>query len=232
MRMEISSDLPISSNSSRFRFHFHRQWEALFFLAVEIFLGLQVLFLHSDLPVNNNSHHLLRVYINFTSLMLNIGGYFVFPLVVLVFLSLAKRIPLAAARKIGDFLGGYYALRMITLLLGLNILVFDVQSSRFLLITQLLFFLPYSLLVWGWVYWRLDGISRARGKPLFKLDHDPVRPAVIDYFVASFSTVFSASISVVKGTSPGSRILILLHGFMIYDIMVLILSRAVAMIQR
>jgi hypothetical protein len=58
-----------------------------------------------------------------------------------------------------------------------------------------------------------------------------VLPAVIDYFVASFSTVFSASICVIKGTSPRSRIL-LLHGFIIYDIMVLILSRAVAIVQK
>ena len=64
------------------------------------------------------------------------------------------------------------------------------------------------------------------------MDHDPVLPAVIDYFVASFSTVFSASICVIKGTSPRSRILVLLHAFIIYDIMVLILSRAVAMVQK
>ena len=57
-------------------------------------------------------------------------------------------------------------------------------------------------------------------------------PAVIDYFVASFSTVFSASICVIKGTSPRSRFLVLLHAFIIYDIMVLILSRAVAMVQK
>ena len=145
MKTDISSNLATSSSSSRFRFH--RQWEELFFLAVEVFLGLQVLFLHSDLPTNDDSHHLLRAYINFTSLMLKIGGYLICPLLVLIVLSMAKMIPPATGRRIGDFLGGYYVLRMITLLLGLNILVFDVQSSRFLLITQLLFFLPYSLLI-------------------------------------------------------------------------------------
>ena len=73
------------------------------------------------------------------------------PLLLLIVLSIAKRIPPSAGRRIGDFLGSYYVLRMITLLFGLDILVFDVQSSRFLLITQLLFSLPYSLLIWGWV---------------------------------------------------------------------------------
>jgi hypothetical protein len=83
--------------------------------------------------------------------MLKIGGYLILPLLLLIVLSIAKRIPPSTGRRIGDFLGSYYVLRMITLLFGLNILVFDVQSSRFLLITQLLFSLPYSLLIWGWV---------------------------------------------------------------------------------
>ena len=151
MKAEISSNLSTSNCSRRFQLHFHRQWEALFFLAVDVFLGLQVLFLHSDLPTNDDSHHLLKTYINLTSLMLKIGGYLILPLLLLIVLSIAKRIPPSTDRRIGDFLGSYYVLRMITLLFGLNILVFDVQSSRFLLITQLLFSLPYSLLIWGWV---------------------------------------------------------------------------------
>ena len=151
MKAEISSNLSTSNSSRRFQLHFHRQWEALFFLAVDVFLGLQVLFLHSDLPTNDDSHHLLKTYINLTSLMLKIGGYLILPLLLLIVLSIAKRIPPSTDRRIGDFLGSYYVLRMITLLFGLNILVFDVQRSRFFLITQLLFSLPYSLLIWGWV---------------------------------------------------------------------------------
>jgi hypothetical protein len=115
VKTEISSNLATSSRSSRFRFYFHRQWEALFFLAVEVFLGLQVLFLHSDLPTNDGSHHLLRAYINFTSLMLKIGGYLIFPLFLLIFLSIAKRIPPATGRRIGDFLGSYYVLSHVAL---------------------------------------------------------------------------------------------------------------------
>jgi hypothetical protein len=116
--------------------------------------------------------------------------------------------------------------------MGLNILVFDTVTSRFLLISQVLFFLPYSLLIWGWIYWRLDISARARNRPFFRLDCEsaaPPRP--IDYFVASFSSVFSASINAIKGNSARARILILLHGLMIYDVMGLTLSRAIALVQ-
>jgi hypothetical protein len=44
-------------------------------------------------------------------------------------------------------------------------------------------------------------------------------------------THFSASISAIKGRSARARILLLLHGFVIYDVMGLTLSRAVALVQ-
>ncbi|MCS5698419.1 hypothetical protein NZK32_05095 [Cyanobium sp. FGCU-52] len=115
--------------------------------------------------------------------------------------------------------------------IGLNVLVFDSVSSRFILVTQLLFFLPNSLLVWGWIYWRLDQVDSGRQNRLFHLDLDGKAPRPIDYFVASFSSVFSASISAIKGTSARARILILAHGFVISDVMGLTLSRAISLVQ-
>jgi|UniRef100_UPI0040477A63 hypothetical protein len=102
---------------------------------------------------------------------------------------------------------------MASLLIGWNLLIFDVTSSRFVLITQLLFFLPYSLLVWGWVYWRLDTDAGRGQQQLFRLDIEGEIPRPIDYLVASFSSVFSASIRGIKGRSAWARVLILLHGF-------------------
>ena len=98
-----------------------------------------------------------------------------------------------------------------TLLIGLNLLIFDVTSSRFLLITQLLFFLPYCLLIWGWVYWRLDTSAGSTHRRLFRLDIEREDPRPIDYLISSFSSVFSASISGIKGRSARARILILVQ---------------------
>ena len=134
-------------------------------------------------------------------------------------------------RRYLDIIGTYVIIRMAIQLLGLNILVFDAVSSRFTLITQLLLFLPYSLLIWGWIYWRLDMAGRAGERHFFRLDLEGKTPRPIDYFVASFSSVFSASISAIKGNSARARILILAHGFLIYDVMGLTLTRAVSLVQ-
>lgn len=154
------------------------------------------------------------------------------PLVVAPLLYLLVRpTPPGWSRRYMDLVGTYITIRMVIQLMGLNLLVFDRITPRFTLITQLLIFLPYSLLVWGWIYWRLDNGARRSGRQFFRLDceQDPPRP--IDYGVASFSSVFSASISAIKGRTARSRILILVHGFFIYDVMGLTLSRAIALVQ-
>ena len=66
---------------------------------------------------------------------------------------------------------------------------------------------------------------------MFRLDIEREDPRPIDYLISSFSSVFSASISGIKGRSARARILILVHGIVIYDIMRLTLSRAVALVQ-
>jgi len=50
-------------------------------------------------------------------------------------------------------------------------------------------------------------------------------------FILSFPSVFSSSISAIKGRSARARVLIIIHGFVVYDIMGLTLSKAVALIQ-
>ena len=215
-------------------FNFLRiRWEILFFVLVVILLSLQVFSFYSDVQSLSDLSGATAFFVGFASFVATKLAYITLPLILipLSYLFCCSRRP-TWARLFLDFLGVYVVIRLVIQLIGLNILVFDTLTSRFLLISQVLFFLPYSLLIWGWIYWRLDTFARSRNRPLFRLDCEstaPPRP--IDYFVASFSSVFSASINAIKGKSARARILILFHGFMIYDVMGITLSRAVALIQ-
>lgn len=207
-------------------------WEGFYFLAIGALLLFQEYFLGIDSSGIASSHPLLVFYMQFTSSILTANKIIAAPFLGFCLYAMFAGTSAGLRRRLCDILGFYYFFRMVTLLVGLNILIFDFASSRLLLITQLLFFLPYSLLVWGWTYWRLDICCRANGKPLFRIEHEADAPRVVDYFVAAFSTVFSASIDAIKGTSARSRILVLFHGFVIYDVLGLILSRAVALAQQ
>ena len=193
-------------------------WEALFFLVLSMILCLQNLSFHSDLRELSLVHQWMARYIRFNAFILK------YSVPISVFLSFFFR---------GSFFKGVFVCHWSAVLrFSWNALVFDAGNSHFIIITQLIFFLPYTLMTWGWIYWRIDQFGERRGRLFFRLDHEDVSPRPIDYFVASFSSVFSASISNIKGLCARSRILILLHGFMIYDIMGLTLSRAVALVQR
>jgi hypothetical protein len=212
--------------------YFSHRWEELFFLLVFALLCFENLAFVSDAELLSSLHGATAFFAEFEFFVVRRLSYATIPLVVLPLAYLfASRGKPQWSRRYLDILGIYFIARMTTQLIGLNILVFDFTTSRFLLITQLLFFLPYSLLVWGWIYWRLDTSAGRKRRQLFRLDIESENPRPIDYLIASFSSVFSASISGIKGRSARARILILLHGLVIYDAMGLTLSRAVALVQ-
>jgi hypothetical protein len=209
-----------------------RRWEELFCLLVFALLCFENLAFVADPAFLSSLHGATAAYAEFEFFVVRRLSYVTFPFVVLPLAYLfASRGRPQWSRGYLDILGIYFVARMTTQLIGLNILVFDFTTSRFLLITQLLFFLPYALLVWGWIYWRLDTSAGRRRRQLFRLDIEGENPRPIDYLIASFSSVFSASISGIKGRSARARVLILLHGLVIFDVMGLTLSRAVALVQ-
>jgi len=208
------------------------RWEILFFVLVVILLLLQVFSLYSDVQSLSYYSSATALFVGFESFVATRLAYIMLPLILfpLSYLFCCSRRP-TWARLFLDFLGVYVVIRLVIQLIGLNILVFDTLTSRYILISQVLFFLPYLLLIWGWIYWRLDTFARSRNRPLFHLDCESIAPPrPIDYFVASFSSVFSALIIAIQGRSARARILILFHGFMIYDVMGITLSRAVSLI--
>lgn len=217
---------------SSFRRYSSKHWEALFFLVAYFLLVLQVYFFYSETQSLAGGSVAIALFSEFESFVIK-RLFYVTVLAIpppLLYLLLRDRRP-TWSRRFFDVIGAFLVLRMTIQFIGLNILVFDSVTPRFLLITQLLFFLPYSLLLWGWIYWRLDAFALSRNRAMFRVECDGERPRPIDYIVASFSSVFSASISGISGRSARARILVLTHGFLIYDIMGLTLSRAISLVQ-
>ncbi len=187
---------------------FSNRWEIVFFLSVYALLSIQTVLFDVDINSLSSLSAAVAIYAAFESFVVTRLAYFMAPaiLIPLVYLLCCARRP-GWTRWYLDIVGGYVLLRMVIQLIGLNILVFDLTTLRFLLITQLFFFLPYALPLWGWIYWRLDTDARLINQALFRLECDRQVPRPVDYFVASFSTVFSASINAVKGNSARARVL-------------------------
>ena len=121
-------------------------------------------------------------------------------------------------------------IRLLLLFGILNIMIFLPPSDRVLLFVQLLLFLPCLLLVWGWIYWRVDthSVSLGRGRIFTSSTSEDDIPPPYDYFIASFTSLLTATLDNFNGKTRFARTLILLHGVMMWDIMALTLSRAIA----
>jgi hypothetical protein len=122
-------------------------------------------------------------------------------------------------------------IRLLLLFGILNIMIFLPPSDRVLLFAQLLLFLPCLLLVWGWIYWRVDthSVSLGRGRIFTSSTSEDDIPPPYDYFIASFTSLLTTTLDNFNGKTRFARTLILLHGFMMWDIMALTLSRAIAL---
>jgi hypothetical protein len=135
-------------------------------------------------------------------------------------------------RFVVDIFAIWFALRIADLFLLINLLVFLKMPDHVQSILQLVIFLPCLLLMWGWVYWRVDvGSQIATGKGIFDFKLvDGASPAIYDYFLVSFASLISSTLNGFLGSTRTARTLIFAHGVMMWDVMGLMLTRAIALV--
>lgn len=142
-------------------------------------------------------------------------------------------LPLSEQRRrlLVDVMVVLVIVRLLMLFGILNLMIFLPPSDRVLLFSQLLLFLPCLLLVWGWIYWRVDthSVSLGRGRIFTSSTSEDDIPPPYDYFIASFTSLLTTTLDNFNGKTRFARTLIFLHGVMMWDIMALTLSRAIAL---
>ena len=235
----ISTSCNLNSHILRLQFmqewfavwHFiNRNWEVLllcFVCALLVLSGHLFLLASTDLtpyPLLNNSISLsayLRQHVAPIGVVSTIG------VVISNFLPLPPR----RRRLLIDLAFALIMLRTLLLFGILNLMIFLPPSDRVLLFSQLLLFLPCFLLVWGWIYWRVDthSVSLGRGRIFTSSTSEDDIPPSYDYFIASFTSLLTTTLDNFNGKTRFARTLIFVHGVMMWDIMALTLSRAIAL---
>jgi len=146
-----------------------RRWEELFFLVLLLLLRIQAFAFVADAQeVVSSLGPAVALFFAFKAIVVGQIAFVLFPLIVfpLIYLLVCRSWALTWRRYL-DAIGLYIVFRMIVQLVGLNLLVFDFQTLGLILMTKLLFFLPYSMLVWGWIYWRLERFRGCDGSNVF-----------------------------------------------------------------
>lgn len=141
-------------------------------------------------------------------------------------------LPIKRRRLLVDIYAIWYIFRIADLFILINLIVFLRVSDHAQLILQLLIFLACLLMMWGWIYWRVDAGSQiASGKAIFDFKlPDQASPTIYDYFLVAFTSLISNTLNGFSGKTRTARTLILVHGLMMWDVMGLMLTRAIALV--
>jgi hypothetical protein len=208
-----------------------RNWEVLLVCLILAFQGFSgsLFLLASD---ESTPYALLNYSIAFLVYLRQYVGPLALPLLVgsafaCLFFPLVPR----WRRFLIDMMFALVGLRLLTLFGILNLMIFLPPSNRILLFSQLVLFLPCMLLVWGWIYWRFDtySVETGRGRIFSSSTSGDEIPPPLDYFIASFTSLLTKTLDNFDGTTRVARVLIYIHGIMMWDIMALALTRAIAL---
>lgn len=221
-----------SNSLSLARRIFRRDWEVFLFVAIGLllFVSLQLI---GDTSDSHSRYPLVRKLVGMLDLLRSMVLPVLHPLS-LVAAACYLFLPLTVKwrRLIIDAFALWFVFRIADLFLLINLLIFLRIPDHGQLILQLLIFLPCLLLMWGWIYWRVDvGSQIAFGKGIFDFRlEDDVSPTIYDYFLVSFTSLISSTLNGFSGKTRAARTLIFIHGLMMWDVMGLMLSRAIALV--
>lgn len=213
------------------KLHLKRNWEILLILFL---LPLQVV--SGNLFVLANDVATPYSVLNFAIWLLAfLRQYFVpflLPILVLTAVAcLCLPLPERRRRLLTDVMYLLMVVRLLLLFSVLNVMIFLPPADPVLLFVQLLFFLPCLLCIWGWIYWRVDSyfVASGVGRIFSSSTSGEEIPPAFDYFIASFTSLLTQTLDNFNATTRFGRVLIFAHGLMVWDIMALTLSRAIAL---
>lgn len=182
--------------------------------------------------VSQQSNVVIRAYYNFshaTHQPLNALAVVVVPSLWLLALSSHyRKIP----RAVLDCFGGFFVLRMVIGLLFVNALLFTPATSQSLLLGQILAFLPFFVVAWGWLIWRIDYWGREVPQRIIAIPDENEPITSFDYYHASIYSIINQGKSGFKGVTRLGRSLCLVHNLMLINLLGLALARAYGLVQK
>jgi hypothetical protein len=211
-----------------------RNWEIFVLLAVGLLL-VESLAVVKSVPVSGYRDGLVGEILPLFDAYFHVVTPVLVPItIVLACVCCSMPVQSRMRRKLIDTFALFYFIRVFLLFILLNILLFARTTDAELLLAQLFLFLPSLLLMWGWIYWRFDLYSlRSREQPMFLFLYlGESLPIAYDYFLASFVSLLSNTLAGFAGRTRLSRTLIFIHGIMMWDVMGLMLTRAIALAVR
>lgn len=178
-----------------------------------------------------NTNPIIRAYFSFshaTHHPLNLLAIILVPTLWLMALFAKRMLP----RIIFDFFGALFVFRLLFGFVFVNVLIFLPAASPPLLLGQIIAFLPFFVMLWGWLMWRVDCSGQESPQQIIAISgaHEPIQS--FDYYHASASCLINQGKSEFQGVTKLGRFLVLIHNLMLLDILGIALVRAYGLLQK
>lgn len=181
--------------------------------------------------ISQHGNPIIRAYFDFARLThhpLNVLVVFLAPLIWLLALFTHYRIP----RLVLDCFGCFFVFRMVIGLIFVNALLFVPAASPSLLLGQILAFLPFFVMVWGWLIWRTDYFGRESPQEIIAISEAKAPITSFDYYHTSVYSVLNQGKSGFAGVTRSGRLLVLIHHLMLINVLGLALARVYGLLQK
>jgi hypothetical protein len=181
--------------------------------------------------IAKHGNPIIHAYYNFANVShhpLNALAIFLVPALWLLALLTSHRIP----RIVLDFFGGFFVFRMVIGLIFVNALLFVPAASPRLLLGQILVFIPFFSMAWGWLLWRIDCWGNGPAGQTITIAEAKEPITSFDYYHASIYSVVNQGKSSFAGVTRLGRSLCLLHNLMLINLLGLALARAYGLLQK
>ena len=159
---------------------------------------------------------------------LNVLSLFLVPTLWLMALFAKRSIP----RIIFDFFGILFVLRLIFGFVFVNVLIFMPAASPPLLLGQIIAFLPFFVMTWGWLMWRVDHRGQEFPQQIIAIPEAEGPVHSFDYYHASVNSVINQGKTGFKGITKLGRFLVMVHSLMLLDVLGIALVRAYGLLQK
>ena len=137
------------------------------------------------------------------------------------------------APRILDGLGVWVIANLFAHFAKINLLMLSDTVKPKLLLGQVITYLLFFVLAWGWIFWRLDRVAGDADQQIVEMPGAATNGGSFDYHYYSLMSIIDARrMSEFTGISRLGKLLVALHSLMVLDLAAIALARFYQLVQK
>ncbi|MEB3239936.1 MAG: hypothetical protein VKM68_06930, partial [Cyanobacteriota bacterium] len=115
----------------------------------------------------------------------------------------------------------------------INLLMLTAVVEPRLLLGQVITYVLFFVLCWGWIFWRLDRIAGPEDQQIIEVPSAASQQGSFNYYYGSMMSILEGKkMSLFVGVSRFGKVLVGVHSLMILDLAAIALARFYQLVQK